>query len=112
MGYTFGAGGLFLNLPELHKLGLLYLQNGRWAGRQLVPEDWVAQSTSKQAENGEFGYGYLFWMGEHNSYRADGKYCQWSIVIKDKNAVISTMAECRDYKALNRAIFDEIYSQL
>jgi len=112
MGYTFGAGGLFLNLPELHKLGLLYLQNGRWNGRQLVPEEWVAQSTTKQAENGEQGYGYLFWMGEHNSYRADGKYCQWSIVIKDKNAVISTMAECRDYKALNRAVFDEIYPQL
>ena len=30
LGNTFGAGGLFLNLPELNKLGLLYLQKGEW----------------------------------------------------------------------------------
>ena len=112
MGYTFGAGGLFLNLPELHKLGMLYLQKGQWNGKQLIPEDWVIQSTSKQADNDDYGYGYLFWLGEHHSYRADGKYCQWTLVIQEKNAVISTMAECRDYRALNRAVFDEIYPQL
>ena len=58
------------------------------------------------------GYGYLFWMGEKDSFRADGKNCQWSIVLREKNAVISTMAECRDQEALNRAVFDEIYPQL
>ena len=29
-GHVFGAGGLFLTMDELHKLGLLYLQNGNW----------------------------------------------------------------------------------
>ena len=112
LGYTFGAGGLFLNLPELHKFGELYLHDGEWNGRRIIPKEWVVQSTSRQADNDEYGYGYLFWLGEHGSFRADGKYCQWTIVIKDKNAVISTMAECRDYRALNRAVFDEIYPQL
>ncbi len=112
MGYTFGAGGLFLNLPELHKLGLLYLQGGRWQGKQLIPEAWVKESTSKQADNGAWGYGYLFWMGEKNSFRADGKYCQLSIVLPDRDAVISIMAECRDSEKLNRAVFDEIWPLL
>ena len=112
MGHTFGAGGLFLNLPELHKLGLLYLQDGLWQGKQLVPRDWVRASGSKQAENGQYGYGYLFWRGEQNSFRADGKYCQGSIVLKDRDAVISVMAECREGDRLNRAVFDEIYPQL
>lgn len=52
LGNTFGAGGLFLTLDELHKFGLLYLQNGSWQGRRLVPEGWVAESTKKQVENG------------------------------------------------------------
>ena len=112
MGYIFGAGGLFLNLPELHRLGLLYLQGGRWNGRQLVPGDWVRESGAKQADNGAWGYGYLFWRGEQNSYRADGKYCQWTIVLPDRDAVVSVMAECRDGEALNRAVFDEIVPQL
>lgn len=112
MGYTFGAGGLFLNLPELHKLGMLYLQEGAWNGRQLVPASWVRESTSHQADNDSYGYGYLFWRGEHNSYRADGKYCQWSVVLPDRDAVISVMAECRDGEKLTRLVFDEIYPYL
>ena len=112
MGYTFGAGGMFLSLPELHKLGLLYLQDGEWNGKTLVPRDWILESSSRQADNGSYGYGYLFWRGEQNSFRADGKYCQWSIVLKEKDAVISIMAECRDGEKLNRAVFDEVYPQL
>ena len=62
----------FLTMDELHKLGLLYLQNGNWNGKQLVPESWVKEATSKQVENDKdsFGYGYLFWGGRENTFRA------------------------------------------
>ena len=46
-GNTFGAGGLFLTVSELHKLGLLYLQDGCWNGRQLLSKEWIRESTSK-----------------------------------------------------------------
>lgn len=115
MGYTFGAGGLFLNLPELHKLGLLYLQKGRWEGRQILPEEWVEESLSVHIELNEnmaHGYGYLFWAGPFGSFRADGKYCQLSIIIPEKNAVISCLAECRNSDALHAAIWNYIYPEL
>lgn len=111
-GLTFGAGGLFLTLDELHKFGLLYLQNGRWNGKQLVPEAWVAESTKKQADNGSYGYGYLFWGGPQGSFRADGKYGQFSILLRDKNAVVSIVAESREAEKLLAAVFDHIYPQL
>lgn len=111
-GNTFGAGGLFLTMDELHKFGLLYLQNGRWDKRQLVPESWVAESTKKQVENGSHGYGYLFWGGEHGSFRADGKYGQFSILMRDKNAVVTVVAESREADKLLSAIFEHIYCQL
>ena len=115
LGNTFGAGGLFLTLSELHKLGLLYLQKGVWEGKQLIPADWVEESTRIQVMTGEeedYGYGYLFWGGPHGSFRADGKYLQLSIILRSKNAVISTVAECRDGKPLMDAIFEELYPQL
>ncbi len=112
MRYTFGAGGLFLCLEELDKLGLLYLNNGRWNGKQIIPEEWVKESTSLQADNGRYGYGYLFWAGPHGSFRADGKYCQLSIILRDKNAVITTVAECRDEAGLEKLIFEEVWPQL
>lgn len=114
-GYTFGAGGLFLTLSEMHKLGLLYLQGGIWDGKRLIPEEWVMESTRRQVSTGaenDYGYGYLFWGGPHDSFRADGKYSQLSIILRDKNAVISTVAECRDGKALLDAVFEELYPQL
>ena len=112
VGYTFGAGGLFWTLSELHSFGQFYLQKGAWQGKQLLDPAWVEESSKKQVDNGAFGYGYLFWQGQQNTYRADGKYGQLSIVCPDKDAVISVVCECRDGKALDSAIFEELYPQL
>ena len=70
LGNSFGAGGLFLTLSELHKFGLFYLNKGKWNGKQILSEKWIEEST-KAADVGY--YGYLFWRGEYNSFRADGK---------------------------------------
>lgn len=109
MGNTFGAGGLFLTLSEFHRFGLLYLNGGNWDGRQLVSAEWVRESGSRQSAS---DYGYLFWLGEHGSYRADGKYGQMSMIFGDRRAVITVTAECRDVDALRRAIYDLLYPQL
>lgn len=111
-GNTFGAGGLFLTVDELHQFGLLYEQKGRWNGKQLVPEEWVRESTRKQADNGRDGYGYLFWRGKHNSYRADGKFEQYTIVYEDKGAVVTACAESRISGNVLRLIEEYIYPQL
>ena len=95
MGYSFGAGGLFLCVSELLRFGELLLAGGKWNGRQLIPADYIAEASSKQVENGGEGYGYLFWRGAHNTYRADGKYGQYAIVLPDDNVVIAVNAECR-----------------
>ena len=63
-------------------------------------------------ENGAEGYGYLFWRGKYDSYRSDGMYGQYSIVIPNKEAVITTTAESRNQKALLDFLLDEIVPQL
>lgn len=109
LGNSFGAGGLFLTLSELHKFGLFYLNKGKWNGRQILSEKWIEEST--KAADVEH-YGYLFWRGEYNSFRADGKYSQISMILSEKNAVISFVAECRAGKELMRAVYDLICAKL
>lgn len=109
LGNTFGAGGLFLTLSELHRFGLFYLQKGCWNGKKLLRESWIAESTRPQSDD---SYGYLFWRGEYNSYRADGKYCQLSVVLPDRDAVVSVVAECRNGGGLMRALYDDVCAQL
>lgn len=112
LGRTFGAAGLMLTVDELAKFGQLYLNNGEWNGRQLVPAEWVKASTSVQADNGAYGYGYQFWAGPCGSFRADGMFGQYSFIMRDKNAVVAIAAESREAGKLIDAVFEYIYPQL
>ena len=110
LGNTFGAGGLQLNVSELAKLGLLYLQKGRWNGEQLIPVSWVEEATRSHIVSnegdGEIGtdYGFLFWMMPDGMYRADGKYGQYCVVIPKKNAVVAINSmQLQDEKKVLRA---------
>ena len=76
-GMPNAASGLRFRARDLAKFGSLYLHGGRWNGRQVLPADWVAQSTRRQfrfasasardrtgsaAEaDGAFGYAYFWW---------------------------------------------------
>jgi CubicO group peptidase (beta-lactamase class C family) len=61
----FPAYNLWLSARDMAKFGQLFLQQGRWEGRELVPADWVALSTRPVSPTGRggihSGYGYLWW---------------------------------------------------
>lgn len=97
LGNTFGAGGLFLTLTELHRFGLFCLNRGMWNGKQLLDPAWIDACAAPQ--DGD-AYGYLFWRGIHDSFRADGKYGQLSVILPKRNAVVTVVCECRDGEGL------------
>ena len=48
---------------DMARFGLLFLREGNWRGRQLIPRDWVRASTTSYSDarnNG--GYGYMWWV--------------------------------------------------
>jgi len=57
------ASGLRLRSRDLLKFGLLYLNNGIWNNKQLIPAQWVAASTEPHIKgNHASAYGYQFWL--------------------------------------------------
>jgi CubicO group peptidase (beta-lactamase class C family) len=51
-----------ISARDLARFGQLYLQEGAWAGRQIVPREWVTESLRPHsALGGGAGYGYLWW---------------------------------------------------
>lgn len=75
-----------LSTRDMARLGYLMLREGAWAGRQVIPRDWVRESTRAitpvSAMNpvgrrtGPFGYGYLWWVWDGPAARGayEGAY--------------------------------------
>ena len=63
-GYPDTEGGLYLEAPDLAKIGLLMLRDGVWDGKRILSSDWVQQSVALKARNVNslgWGYGYQWW---------------------------------------------------
>lgn len=55
-----------LSALDLARFGLLFEREGRWKGEQVIPAEWVAESTRSYSdtdgsERGTNGYGYMWW---------------------------------------------------
>lgn len=106
-GTPFGGSGLYLSIENMMKLGILYLNKGKWNGEQVVSESWVKNASSNQISTNYGGqwsgsYGYQFWIidSRNGAYRADGAYGQYSIVLPDENAVLAT--QCSEYNDVEK----------
>jgi CubicO group peptidase (beta-lactamase class C family) len=53
---------LYLSARDMAKFGLMYLDHGRWKGRQIVPAEWVQESFGKHSMIQGVDYGYLWWL--------------------------------------------------
>lgn len=69
---------LYLSPRDMGKLGLLYLNQGVWNGKQVISKDWVKESLTKQTVVQGVNYGYLWWLKylEINGTRFNGKAAQ------------------------------------
>jgi CubicO group peptidase (beta-lactamase class C family) len=55
-------GGLSLRARDMAKIGLLFLNGGRWNGEQVVSQSWVEESTQAHtAASAGAEYGYQWW---------------------------------------------------
>ncbi|HET6862520.1 MAG TPA: serine hydrolase [Pyrinomonadaceae bacterium] len=114
-GITAGAYGLSARTEELASFGVLYLQKGMWNGKQLIPAAWVEQATSMQTSNGsaptsdwDQGYGYQFWRSRHHSFRGDGAFGQYCMVIPELDTVVAMTSGVRDMQKVMNLVWDKL----
>ena len=100
-GGDLGFSGVYTDLDAVARLGQLYLDDGVWDGRRLLPDGWVAAASAVQVANPERdepdwqqGYGFQLWMSRHG-YRGDGAFGQYMVVLPELDAVVA-MFSCTE----------------
>lgn len=108
-----------LRSVDLLKLGQLYLDGGRWNGKQVMPADWVRRSIAPHANAREgMDYGYLWWLQPFTangrtvqSYGMAGSGGNKVLVLPELDAVVvitTTNFQVRDAHGLSEKLLTKL----
>ena len=95
LGINIGYTGMRMRLRDLAKVGSVYLNGGKWEGKQIAPKEWIELATKKHIDiassnNGPDwaqGYCYQLWRGRYNTARLCGANGQMCVIMPDYDAI-------------------------
>ncbi len=92
-GTFIGSSFCFASGQDFARFGLLYLRDGVWNGRRLLPEGWVDYArtqTFQQAGVTDDPYGAHWWLGlgGEGSFSANGHEGQFTLLAPDLDLII------------------------
>lgn len=123
---------MWLSTRDMARLGYLMLREGNWAGRQVIPRDWVRKIVSPvtllkdlnplaQRENAYgtgqlWGYGYMWWVWDApgkrgpmaGAYTGMGAYGQYLTVLPALDAVVAHKTDPQQPRATATAGGEEL----
>ncbi|MCB0998162.1 MAG: serine hydrolase [Acidimicrobiales bacterium] len=86
-GHWYGGLGADMTTRDFARFGLLYLNDGIWDGRRILPEGWVDYSHEPSPTNPS--YGAQWWMFREGAFEARGLFGQIVLVSQDHDLVIA-----------------------
>ena len=117
LGRELGYSGLHVPTEAIAKVGQLYLRDGAWNGRRLLPAGWVAEAsrshvaTNRPDPDWDQGYGFQFWRSRHG-YRGDGAFGQFMLILPEADAVIAITSQSPDMQGLLDALWTHLLPAL
>ncbi|HEV2131404.1 MAG TPA: serine hydrolase [Longimicrobiaceae bacterium] len=97
-GIYFGGNDMLFTPREMVRIGELYLNGGRFGGRQIVPEEWVRKSFRVRTRSpwNNHGYGYGWWIrqaGRFPVHFAWGYGGQYIFIVPELELVVVTTSD-------------------
>ena len=91
-GHEISGCCISASLKDYARLGQFVLDGGVAGGAKIVPDDWFAAATTKQADIGlpGRGYGYQWWTNDDGSFAAQGIFGQGIFIDPKRKLVIAS----------------------
>ena len=128
--YDKGAASIHPGYPmsltarDMARFGLLYLREGAWRDKQIVPKDWVQRSVTSYSRAGSMGgYGYLWWVAvagklfpgvtmDDGAFAAEGVGGNYIVVIPSRRMVVVHRVYTKGGRAVKPAEFGQLLSMI
>lgn len=123
-GTPLGGGYVWATARDWARLGTLYLRDGTWQGRRILPEGWVDFSRSVAPASNNGTYGAHFWVNGApapsqfqplrtgiDAFEMSGNAGQYVVMVPDRDLVVVRLGEMQggeDWHALTGWLSDLI----
>ncbi|MEX0285230.1 MAG: serine hydrolase domain-containing protein [Paracoccaceae bacterium] len=102
-GAAFVLGGLNFTTRDYARFGEMIRQNGLYGGTQVVPADWIAESTPPSANTKpeDMGYGFQWWSptgAKECEFLGQGVYGQYQYNDQPSGVVLADTAADRKFR--------------
>jgi CubicO group peptidase (beta-lactamase class C family) len=91
-GTFIGSSFCYCTVRDFARFGLLYLRDGVWDGRRILPEGWVdyARRPTPVPPTEELGYGAHWWLGMAGpgSFSANGYEGQYTLIVPELDLIL------------------------
>ena len=123
-GGSWGGSGVMATAMDLAKVANCCMHGGRHEGRQLIPEWYIREATSRQIDNRtaegdpewQFGYGYQFWCTRHGGFAFNGMGSQFAVCLPEYDFILVTNGDTQECSTggsiILNALWTEIYPYL
>ncbi|MEQ6355403.1 serine hydrolase [Lysinibacillus sp. M3] len=116
-----GGFSISLNLEDMVKIGLLFLNEGRFNSNQVISSNWLLQvkrpyKQVNTTKDGTYGYGYQLWTYEDTNtntpidyYYANGLFGQYIFIVPTLNIMAVAKSHIQNEKqSAPRFFFEEL----
>jgi CubicO group peptidase (beta-lactamase class C family) len=118
-GTPLGGGYVWASARDWARLGLLYLRDGRWEGRRILPEGWVDFTRTPAPAENNGTYGAHFWLTgtpgpdqfptlgpDLEAFMMNGNAGQFVVMVPDRDLVVVRLGEMHvaTWRELNDAL--------
>ncbi|MBQ2957065.1 MAG: serine hydrolase [Clostridia bacterium] len=123
-GGSWGGSGVMVTAMDLARVAQCCMHGGKHEGKQLIPEWYIREATTRQIDNRtseadpewQFGYGYQFWCTRNGGFAMNGMGSQFAICLPKYDFILITNGDTQEVKTgasvILNALWTEVYPYL